>query len=106
MFKHESKLKLAINQLTTMTSPVKSEDTLWINQDATFSMGDFEAGKQISYVIKTPGNGVYIFLIDGSLKINGVTLNKRDAIGVYDISSIIIETEAQSRLLIIDIPML
>jgi len=98
--------KLKINELTTMISPVKSEDTLWINQDATFSMGEFEAGKTIKYDIQTPGNGVYVFLLEGCVKINERVLNKRDALGVDDTSSITIETEAQSRLLIMDIPML
>jgi redox-sensitive bicupin YhaK (pirin superfamily) len=94
------------NELTTLISPVKSDDTLWINQDATFSMGDFEPKKQINYDIKTPGNGVYIFVIEGTVKINGQDLNKRDALGVYNTSSITIDTEAKSRLLIMDIPML
>ncbi|MDB5133340.1 MAG: pirin family protein [Mucilaginibacter sp.] len=94
------------NQLVTLISPVKSDDTLWINQDATFSMGDFGPQKQINYEIKTPGNGVYIFVIEGSVKINGQNVNKRDALGVYDISSITIDTETKSRLLIMDIPML
>ena len=97
---------MKINQLTTLVSPVKSDDTLWINQDATFSMGGFEAKKEIVYDIKTPGNGVYVFVLEGVLKINGSVLNKRDALGVYNTSSITIETEAESRLLIIDIPML
>jgi hypothetical protein len=97
---------LKLNELTTLISPEKNEDTLWINQDATFSMGDFEAGQQINYDIKTPGNGVYIFIIEGAAKINGQGLNKRDAIGVYNTSSLIIETEALTRLLIMDIPML
>jgi len=97
---------LKLNELATLISPEKSEDTLWINQDATFSMGDFEAGQKINYDIKTPGNGVYIFIIEGAAKINGQALNKRDAIGVYNTSSLIIETEALTRLLIMDIPML
>jgi len=94
------------NQLTTLVSPVKGGDALWINQDATFSMGDFEPKQQINYSIQKPGNGVYIFVIAGSLKINGQVLNKRDALGVYNTSSITIETEAESRLLIMDVPML
>ncbi len=49
---------------------------------------------------------MYIFVLEGVLKINGQTLNKRDALGVYNTSSITIETEAESRLLIMDIPML
>ncbi|WP_183561672.1 pirin family protein [Mucilaginibacter sp. SP1R1] len=93
------------NQLITLISPVKSEDTLWLNQDATFSMGNFEAGRQVEYDIKTPGNGAYIFVIEGVVKINNTVLNKRDALGVYDTSSLTIETDQLSRFLIIDIPM-
>jgi len=93
------------NQLTTLISPVKSPDTLWLNQDATFSMGDFEAGTSLNYDIKTPGNGAYVFVIEGSVKINSTVLNKRDALGVYDTSSFTIEPEDFSRFLIIDIPM-
>jgi len=93
------------NQLTTLISPVKTTDTLWLNQDATFSMGDFEAGTSLNYDIKTPGNGAYVFVIEGSVKINSTVLNKRDALGVYDTSSFTIEPEDFSRFLIIDIPM-
>ncbi|WP_428327798.1 pirin family protein [Mucilaginibacter sp.] len=100
------KEQMKLNELTTLISPEKSEDTLWINQDATFSMGEFEAGQTINYEIKTPGNGVYAFLLDGSVKINNTTLNKRDALGVYNTNSIIIEFQSQSRLLLMDIPML
>lgn len=96
---------LKTNQPITLISPVKSPDTLWLNQDATFSMGDFEAGKNLNYDIKTPGNGAYVFVIEGSVKINSTVLNKRDALGVYDTSSFTIEPEQFSRFLIIDIPM-
>jgi len=97
---------MKINQLTTLVSSVKSDETLWINQDATFSMGEFETGQTLSYEIKHQGNGAYVFLLEGSVKINDSLLNKRDALGVYNVSSITIETESHSRLLIIDTPML
>jgi redox-sensitive bicupin YhaK (pirin superfamily) len=93
------------NQLTTLVSPVKSEDTLWINQDATFSMGDFDTGQSVKYDIKIPGNGVYIFLIEGKIDAEGTILNKRDALGVEDISSLTIKAEAPSRILIMEVPM-
>jgi len=99
--------KLKLNQLTVLVSPDKSNtEALWINQDATFSMGRFEAGKTINYEIKTPGNGLYIFVLDGSLKINDQLLNKKDALGVYDTGSITIETQAESQLLLMEVPML
>jgi redox-sensitive bicupin YhaK (pirin superfamily) len=97
---------LKLNQLTTVISPDKSADTLWINQDATFSLGDFEAGKQINYEVKNSENGVYIFVIDGAAKADDTILNKKDALGVYNTSSITIETTAKSRLLLMEIPML
>ena len=98
--------KLKLNELTTLISPEKNEDTLWINQDATFSIGDFEPGQTVKYDVKIPGNGVYIFVIEGSAKLGDTILNKRDGLGVYDMSSFTIETEAQSRLLLMEIPML
>jgi len=69
-------------------------------------MGEFEMGKTVDYQINVPGNGVYFFIIDGCVKINNHTLNKRDALGVYNTNSIPFETEAKSRLLIIETPML
>ena len=97
--------ELKQNQLTTLVSPDKNGDALWINQDAIFSMGDFDAGQSLTYDIKIPGNGVYTFFIEGSADVEGTTLNKRDAIGVYDTSSFTIETKSQSRLLIMEVPM-
>jgi hypothetical protein len=97
--------ELKQNQLTTLVSPDKDGDALWINQDAIFSMGDFDAGQTIKYDIKIPGNGAYIFFIEGGADIDGTTLNKRDAIGVYDTSSFTIETTSPSRVLIMEVPM-
>ncbi|MEO3402333.1 pirin family protein [Mucilaginibacter sp. CAU 1740] len=97
--------KFKLNELTTLISPQKGEDTLWINQDATFSIGEFEAGQTIDYTIKTPGNGVYVFVLDGVAKINNQLLNKKDALGVYDTDSLAIIIEEPSRFLIIDVPM-
>lgn len=93
------------NQFTTLVSPDKDGEALWINQDAVFSMGDFDAGKQITYDIKIPGNGAYLFLIEGEIAVGGTDLNKRDALGVYDTSSFTFETRSQSRLLIMEVPM-
>lgn len=96
---------LKTNELTTLISPKKSDDTLYINQDSTFSMGDFDAGQEINYQMKTEGNGAYVFLLEGEAKIGDQVLNKRDALGVYDTSLFTIITEAHARLLIIEVPM-
>jgi len=93
------------NQFTTLVSPVKGGEALWINQDAIFSMGDFEPGQQVKYDIQIPGNGAYIFVIEGQIALEGTDLNKRDALGVEDVSSFTLETLKQSRILIMEVPM-
>ncbi len=93
------------NHLITLISPDKNNDALWINQDATFSLGSFDAEQRIDYKISRPENGAYIFILEGGVKINDQVLNKKDAIGVYDISSIVIDTQESTQLLIIDVPM-
>jgi redox-sensitive bicupin YhaK (pirin superfamily) len=97
--------ELRPNELTILVSPDKDGAALWINQDAIFSMGDFDAGRSFTYDIGIPGNGAYIFLISGQIDVEGSTLNKRDAIGVYDTGSIPIETKSPSRVLILEVPM-
>ncbi len=93
------------NQLTTLIDAKKSTDTLWINQDARLSMGNFEAGKQVGYKIAYPGNGAYVFIIDGSVEIDGTTLNKRDAIGISATENFNITTQTEATILIIEVPM-
>jgi quercetin 2,3-dioxygenase len=93
------------NKLTTLVSPVKDGDALWINQDAIFSMGDFDAGQHVKYDIQIPGNGAYTFVIEGKGAIDGTVLNKRDAIGVEHTGSFTYETQEKSRILIMEVPM-
>jgi len=93
------------NELTTLIDAEKSDDTLWINQQARLSMGKFDAGKQVDYKIKYPGNGAYVFIIDGDVAIDGTTLNKRDAMGVYDTDGFVIETKSEATILVIEVPM-
>lgn len=98
--------KFKPNEFTTLVTGDKNVDALWINQDATFSLGEFEAGNSTTYDLKLAGNGAYIFVLEGAVKIGDQILNKKDALGVYDTSSITIDTQVNSRVLIIDVPML
>ncbi|WP_374948495.1 hypothetical protein [Mucilaginibacter sp.] len=89
-----------------MISPDRNAaGSLWLNQDTTFSMGNFDAGQSIDYRVKTDGNGAYVFVLEGGVNINGSDLNKRDAAGVYDTSLFTIQMNQKSQLLIIEVPM-
>jgi redox-sensitive bicupin YhaK (pirin superfamily) len=94
-----------LNNFRVAVSPEKSGASLWINQDAYFSLGNFDKGKDADYTIKQKGNGIYIFVISGSVSVNGELLGKRDAIALADTDSVSIHTEESSELLVIEVPM-
>jgi redox-sensitive bicupin YhaK (pirin superfamily) len=93
-----------VNQFQTVVAP-DNEKATWINQDAWLSIGDLKAGFITSYPVKKAGNGVYAFVLNGSVTINGQTLYKRDAIGIWDIDQLTIEASTNSEILLIDVPM-
>ena len=93
------------NKFQTLVSPSKSPDTMWINQDAYFSLGSFEKGRSIDYKINLKGNGVYLMLVEGEIEVEGQKLARRDAIGTWDTDKINIKANADSEILAIEVPM-
>lgn len=93
------------NELFQILSPNELDEGVWIHQDAWFSMGMLESGTNLTYNIKEQGNGVYAFVIEGAVTIAGKYLSKRDAVGVWDTVSIEICAIADSKMLLMDIPM-
>lgn len=93
------------NKFQVVVSPIESEESIWINQDAWFSLGNIESSKTIEYKRNLDGNGMYIFVIEGDVTIEGENLNRRDAIGISgsDIVSFTASTDAQ--ILVVEVPM-
>jgi len=95
------------NELINIVAPKsnQSENSLYINQQAYLHLGNFEAGRDIDYKITNKNNGVYIFLIEGEAKVEDTKLEERDAIGIWNTSSIYLEFTKPSKVLIIEVPM-
>jgi quercetin 2,3-dioxygenase len=94
-----------VNQFKLLVSPGKNDDTLWINQDAHIYLGKFEAGKSANLKLNSKKNGLYLFVIEGSIRINDQFLEHRDGIGIYDTDSIDISILTGSKLLALEVPM-
>jgi redox-sensitive bicupin YhaK (pirin superfamily) len=94
------------NQFQTLVSPQNKlvEGSLGICQQASIHIGNFDQAKQSSYSIEV-GKGVYVFLIDGQIEVNGEQLDKKDAICIWHTDTITIKTLATSEILLIDVPM-
>ncbi len=93
------------NQLQQILSPNAEDEGVWIYQDAWFHLGSFDSGFKTSYQLKKQGNGIYVFVLEGSLSINGNVLNKRDGMGVWETDSLQFETLEKSEILVMEVPM-
>ncbi|KAA5431308.1 pirin family protein, partial [Bacteroides cellulosilyticus] len=49
--------------------------------------------------------GVYIFVIEGEVKVDDTVLSRRDGMGVYDTHSFELETLEDSHILLMEVPM-
>ena len=76
-----------------------------VNQDAWFNLGKFAKGTSDEYKIQKTGNGVYAFVLEGEVEINGEKLSKRDAMGIWDTESIDLKANQDARVLLMDVPM-
>jgi hypothetical protein len=93
------------NQWQIVVSPREEDNALWINQDARFALTNLAAGKTLDYSNGFKGNGVYLVVISGTVKVGDTVLNKRDALGVYDTDSFSITASEDATLLAIEVPM-
>ena len=93
------------NRFYQVLSPYPKDEGMWIHQDAWIHIGDFEEVTSIDYILKKKGNGVYIFGIEGIFKVANEKLEKRDALGVWNMESITFEAQSKSQVLLIEVPM-
>jgi len=94
------------NKLLTVVSPVGTKDGgVQINQNAWFSLGKLDKGFAASYQLKDKADGVYAFVIEGDVTINGEKLNRRDGLGITDVSELKINADSDAELLLMEVPM-
>ncbi len=93
------------NKLLTVVSPIGTNDGgVQIHQDAWFSLGKLDSGFATSYLVKKKENGVYAFVIEGDVTINGEKLNRRDGLAITDAAVLDIKADSNAELLLMEIP--
>ncbi|WP_103068790.1 pirin family protein [Aquimarina sediminis] len=93
------------NQFYQIVSPNKTDQGVWIHQDAWFSLGKFTQETKIEYKLHSNKNGVYAFILNGKASIQGQRLEPRDGFGVWGTDSIQITPEKDSKILLMEVPM-
>lgn len=94
-----------VNSFYPIVTPNQNGPGMWIHQDAWFHLGEFDKETRINYNINKKGNGVYAFLIEGSVQIDGESLEKRDALGIWDTEKFELLANQNSRILLIEVPL-
>lgn len=92
------------NKLVTVASGFNENGSLYIHQNAEIKIGYFDRAETISYKVRK-GNGVYLFVIDGHIKIGDEELFRRDAIGIYDAEEFVIEVSENTEFVLLEVPM-
>jgi len=94
------------NQLQQILSPNPEDGGVWIHQDAWFHMANLEKGKALTYPLNRPDkNGIYVFVLQGKVTVNGQALDSRDGLGVWDVKQLDIIADDDVELLLMEVPM-
>lgn len=92
------------NLLQTVVSQEEGQQHCWINQNASIHLGFYEKGKTLSYSPGMLNKCVFVFVLDGQITVSGNLIGPRDAIGIWDTDSISLQTEQESRFVVIEVP--
>lgn len=93
-----------VNKFVSVVKPDKN-GALSINQDAWLSLGDFKAGASATYDLHNDQDGIYLFVIEGKVKVGDFELNRRDGLGISDTPSITVEATSDAEVLLVEVPM-
>ena len=93
------------NQWVTLVSPDGRENSIAIKQEAFILTTELSEGKTISIASSSPDRGKLLLVVEGSVKIDGVTLDKRDEVQITEEKVYELEALKPSWVLVFDVPM-
>ncbi|MFN4122052.1 MAG: pirin family protein [Flavobacteriales bacterium] len=93
------------NKWQQVLSPNPDDAGVWIHQDAWINMTILDKGKSLDYAIQRNGNGMYFFVIKGSINVDGQLLEARDGFGVMDTEKVRVTANENAEVLLMDVPM-
>lgn len=93
------------NKLQQILSPNPEDEGVWIHQDAWFHLGQFDKEVTATYQLKKEGNGLYVFVLKGSIVVDGQELDTRDGFGIWNFNTVEIKATSDAEFLLMEVPM-
>lgn len=94
-----------LNRWQQLVSPRPDDEGVRINQDAWFYRTTLSENAALDYLLQRPANGVYLFVIDGTVQLDGLQLARRDGAGILDTDKITIKANTPADLLLMEVPL-
>lgn len=94
------------NKFQQIVSPDPGDEGTWVHQQAWFHLADLDEAQAVDYTLKVPTNGIYVFVLEGEVDVSGNLLERRDAIGITDVTTVEFLAKTPASLLLIEVPML
>lgn len=91
------------NALLAIVDPHGSNQTAKINQDLTIYLSKMDAGHQIAFE-QAEGRRVFLFVIEGSIHVNGTRLGKRDTARIESLPRLDLVADEDAFIMLIDLP--
>ncbi|NGX38932.1 MAG: Quercetin 2,3-dioxygenase [Chlamydiae bacterium] len=100
----QKKIELKKNVLTEIASGYEKGEGLFFHQEAALYLGEFSKKKTITHKVHSKKSGIYLFLIEGEVSLDGKTLTTGDAAQITGIDKEFeVKTLAPSNLLLIEV---
>ena len=93
------------NDFAQILSPNATDEGVWIHQDAWFFLADFDKDFAKTYQLKKAGNGMYVFVISGTITVDGQEIETRDGLGITDFETLEIKASTDAKFLLMEVPM-
>jgi redox-sensitive bicupin YhaK (pirin superfamily) len=93
------------NEWNQIVSPNEDDAGGWIHQDAWFNLGEMDANTTKTYHFKGELTGIYIFIIEGKISVDGQILDRRDGMGIVETKEVHFSILEKSKILILEVPL-
>lgn len=88
----------------TVASGFQEEGSLPIAQKAAVSLACLKPHSALNYTTKKSGHNCFLMVIEGEIQVANETLNRRDAIGLSNVTAVSIQAQDLSQILLIEVP--
>lgn len=92
------------NEFVRVVSNREGSEHCWINSNSHLNLGYYTKAHELKYGMEEENKCAFLFVIEGRLQVNGQKVETRDAIGLWDESTLHLQVQPNTEFLLIETP--